>query len=209
MIARIKAGTGYIALSLHTRADGSQVWRPIGDASQGLIETSLTAAVRACIRSIDERFRRLRFDIAAARAPSASAHRRSGGEPDVLDGIEAKAAGLHREVVRLLDEPTAYDEVLVTAPLRRSRLRPNQLKAGRLLSGLGLRELSARTGHSLSTIQAIENGCTRRPRAATLDSLQSALVDAGIEFDSAGWVRHSDDSEPLARTKPRVRKRRG
>ena len=198
MIARVKAGTiGYIALCLHTRADGRQVWHPIGGDARGVIETSLTAAVRACIRSIDERFQGLRIDIAAARAQSRADRPSDDATADLLRGIEAKAAGLHREVARLLDEPTEHDAVLIATTVRRAQPSPYQLKAGRILAGLGVRDLAARTGLAFSTIQAIESGSTRRPRVATLEAMRSVLVDAGIEFGDAGWVRHGDDGDAL------------
>lgn len=195
MIARVKTGTGgarsvgYIALSLHILADGSQLWRPVGDEAQGIAETSLTAAARTCIRSIDKRFQRLRADIAACvqSRPGSTDEARC----DMLYSIEARAAGLHCEVVRLLDEPTDRDPVSV-ADLRSACPSPHQVRAGRVLAGLGLRDLAARTGLAFSTIQAIETGSTRRPRAATLEAVRAVLVAAGVEFDGAGWVRLRD-----------------
>lgn len=69
----------------------------------------------------------------------------------------------------------------------------NQLKAGRLLAGLGIRDLAEMSRISATAINMIETGRTESPRVQTLIALKNALQQSGIEFMGGGWVRHCDD----------------
>ena len=69
----------------------------------------------------------------------------------------------------------------------------NQLKAGRLLANLGIRELGKLAQISPTAINQIETGKTVKPRVQTLTALKEVLQAKGIEFGSGGWVRHCDD----------------
>lgn len=69
-----------------------------------------------------------------------------------------------------------------------------QLRAGRLMAGFGVRELSAKSHVSTTTINLIETGRVENPRVQTLLALRRALEGAGVEFHSGGWMRHVDDS---------------
>lgn len=68
-----------------------------------------------------------------------------------------------------------------------------QLRAGRIMAGLGMRELSALTRISTTTIANIESGKSEQPHVQTLERLREALQTQGIEFLGGGWVRHRDD----------------
>ena len=149
---------------------------------------------------MDERFTHLRVEVAIVRG---QAQRDRPDDPLMIDRlrrIEEHAIRLHREVVHLLDEPTEHDAVQLPARCGPAPLDHRQLRAARLLAGLGLRDLATRSGRALSTIQGIESGSTRRPRTATIEALRSVLAAAGIEFDSAGWIRlRSGDAAVLTR----------
>ena len=69
----------------------------------------------------------------------------------------------------------------------------NQLKAGRLLAGLGIRDLAEMARISSTAINLIETGRTEAPRVQTLLALKTALQQAGVEFNGGGWVRHCND----------------
>lgn len=75
------------------------------------------------------------------------------------------------------------------------KVTPKQLRGGRVLSGLGVRELAQASGLSPTSISQIETGRTKTPHPATLDSLRAALEESGIEFGSNGWIRHVDDHQ--------------
>ncbi len=68
-----------------------------------------------------------------------------------------------------------------------------QVRGGRRLAGLDVRELAELSGRSAVTIANLESGLTRTPQQATLDSTRQALEGQGIEFASGGWVRHLGD----------------
>jgi transcriptional regulator with XRE-family HTH domain len=70
-----------------------------------------------------------------------------------------------------------------------------QLRAGRTMAGLGMRELSALTRVSTTAIANIESGKSEQPHVQTLERLRDALQMQGIEFLRGGWVRHRDDHD--------------
>lgn len=70
-----------------------------------------------------------------------------------------------------------------------------QLKAGRTMADLGIRELARNARISSTAINLIETGKTRTPREQTLVALKSALQAHGVEFDDGGWVRLADDAD--------------
>jgi transcriptional regulator with XRE-family HTH domain len=59
-------------------------------------------------------------------------------------------------------------------------MKPVQLKMARAAIGWGVRELAERAGVTANTVTRIENGSDARQ--STMDRLQQALEDAGIEF---------------------------
>lgn len=182
----------YIALRLEER--DNPVWSPSSGDVECTGDESLTAAVRTCIRSLDERFTLVLDDIAALQA-NRRVDAPQSEETDLrldLRNIEEQVYRLKIEVARLLDEPTGDDSVRIAVDLAPVRLRSSQLRAARRLAGLGLRELSALSGRAVPTIHAIESGMTRSPYAATIESLVAVLTDAGVEIDSAGWVRYRE-----------------
>ena len=69
----------------------------------------------------------------------------------------------------------------------------NQLRAGRTLAGLGLRDIAKVAGVSVTTVVNLETGNTGRPRISTLEKLQTELESHDIEFAPCGWVRHRGD----------------
>lgn len=71
----------------------------------------------------------------------------------------------------------------------------NQLKAGRLLANLGIRELGERACISPTAINQIETGKTKKPRVQTLEALKQVLQGLGVEFLPGGWVRHCGDRD--------------
>lgn len=76
------------------------------------------------------------------------------------------------------------DEFLITR---------HQFRAGRILSGLSIRDLAERAGLSPTAINQIATGKTQRPHKKTLQSLATVLRGMGVEFFRGGWVRHRSD----------------
>ena len=76
----------------------------------------------------------------------------------------------------------------------------NQLRAGRVLAGLSLRDIAKAAGLSVTAIAKLETGTTRRPRISTLQALQTILESHDIEFAPCGWVRHRGDHWPAETT---------
>lgn len=72
----------------------------------------------------------------------------------------------------------------------------NQIRAGRVLAGLGLRDIAKAANVSVTAVANLETGSTRRPRISTLQTLQTILESHDIEFASCGWVRHRGDHWP-------------
>ena len=72
----------------------------------------------------------------------------------------------------------------------------NQIRAGRTLAGLGMRDIAKVAGISVTAVVNLETGKTDRPRISTLEKLQTELESHGIEFAPCGWVRHRGDHWP-------------
>lgn len=70
-----------------------------------------------------------------------------------------------------------------------NRPRPEQLRAGRILAGMNVRELAAAARLSEGAVRNLERGRTKVPREATLMALCDALARRGVEFAPGGWVR--------------------
>lgn len=70
----------------------------------------------------------------------------------------------------------------------------NQLRAGRALARLGVRELARAAGLSATALSQLETGRTRNPHKTTLFALRVALAACGVDFASGGWIRHSADA---------------
>lgn len=68
-----------------------------------------------------------------------------------------------------------------------------QIRAGRILAGMSLRELAESANVSGATISKLEQGRTRNPRNVTVHALRDALARKGIEFAPGGWVRIRPD----------------
>ncbi len=69
----------------------------------------------------------------------------------------------------------------------------HQLRAGRFLAGLGVRELGELAQLSPTAINQIETGRTLNPHKSTAESLAKILISKGVDFGCGGWVRlHSD-----------------
>lgn len=74
-------------------------------------------------------------------------------------------------------------------------LTRNQIRAGRVLTGLGIRELAAAAGISPTALSQIETGRTEHAHATTLRALRTTLEGLGVEFGPEGWIRRRDDVE--------------
>lgn len=179
---RGKEARRYIAMRLENRL--RPIWAPISGDVECIGEPSLTAAVRTCIRSLDERFTRVLEDTDGLRASTQHAEVR-----DQIDQIHTQIARLHIEVVRLLDGPTHDDSVRTAAKLGPAPLTGEQLTAARRLAGLTIHGLAAKSRITTDTIREIESKDTRFPRAATTMAIVQALWRAGVELDGAGWFR--------------------
>lgn len=70
----------------------------------------------------------------------------------------------------------------------------NQVRAGRAIAQLGIRELARASGLSITAISHIETGRTRKPHLATLLALRAALTVRGVDFARGGWTRHIADA---------------
>ena len=70
----------------------------------------------------------------------------------------------------------------------------NQLRAGRAIARLGVRELAKAAGLSVTAISRLESGHTRNPHKATLAVLRAALAARGVDFAPGGWTRHISDA---------------
>ena len=78
----------------------------------------------------------------------------------------------------------------------------HQLRAGRALADLRLRQFAELVGMSCTTIHQIEKGHTKSPLPRTVAALRDTLSSLDIEFRPGGWVRlktdrdHGCDREP-------------
>ena len=70
----------------------------------------------------------------------------------------------------------------------------NQVRAGRAIAQLGIRELASASGLSISAISHIETGRTRKPHLGTMLALRAALTVHGVDFARGGWTRHIADA---------------
>jgi len=70
----------------------------------------------------------------------------------------------------------------------------NQLRAGRAIARLGVRELASAAGLSATALSHLETGRTRNPHKTTLAALRAALAACGVDFAPGGWIRHSADA---------------
>ena len=77
-------------------------------------------------------------------------------------------------------------------------LTRNQIRAGRTLANLGIRELAREAGLSPTAISHIETGRTEQAHESTLRALRVALERQGVEFAVDGWVRLIDDTRATA-----------
>ena len=68
-----------------------------------------------------------------------------------------------------------------------------QVRAGRALARLGIRDLAAAAGVSATAVSHIETGRTGQAHATTLRALRAALEGHGVEFADEGWVRRHPD----------------
>ena len=73
----------------------------------------------------------------------------------------------------------------------------HQLRAGRILAGLRVRQFAQMVGMSCTTINQIEKGHTKSPLRRTVVSLRDALQSTDIEFAPGGWVRLRSDAGHL------------
>jgi len=73
-------------------------------------------------------------------------------------------------------------------------LTANQLRAGRAIARLGIRELASASGLSTTTISHLETGRTRNAHQTTMRALRAALTAHGVDFALGGWTRHLDDA---------------
>jgi transcriptional regulator with XRE-family HTH domain len=91
------------------------------------------------------------------------------------------------------NKPQPDDTAL--SPRRGSRIiTVNQLRAGRTIARLGVRELASAAGLSPTSLSLLENGHTRDPHKTTLTALRAALAARGIDFAPGGWTRHINDA---------------
>ena len=80
------------------------------------------------------------------------------------------------------------------ASRRNPPITVNQLRAGRAIARLGIRELASAAGLSATAISHLENGHTRNPHSATMLALRAALTAHGVDFAGGGWTRHLADA---------------
>ena len=88
------------------------------------------------------------------------------------------------------EDPFSGETVMAT---RDNAITSRQIRAGRVLAGLGVRELARLASVSVTSLNKIETGKTETPHAHTLERIESALRGVDIEFGRGGWVRHRDD----------------
>ena len=126
-------------------------------------------------------------EIASVAVPGELAGRRSWAQvwPELSQHITRAFAGL--EVRVDVHAPQVVGGWPADAPTSA------QLRAGRALAGLNVRDLAAAAGVSPSSVTLLESGKTASPRPQTLDAIQSALEVHGVDFTADGWVRRRDD----------------
>lgn len=73
-------------------------------------------------------------------------------------------------------------------------LTRTQIRAGRTIAGLGVRDLAIAAGLSPTAVSQIETGRTEQPHESTLRSLRTALEEHGVQFNPGGWLRRRDDA---------------
>lgn len=80
------------------------------------------------------------------------------------------------------------------ASLRNPPLTVNQLRAGRAIARLGIRELARASGVSATAISHLETGRTQTPHQTTMRALRATLTGYGVDFALGGWTRHLADA---------------
>ena len=88
------------------------------------------------------------------------------------------------------------------ATLSQSTLTANQLRAGRAIAQLRIRELAEASGVSATAISHLETGYTQTPHRATVVALRAALTAHGVAFALGGWTRHIADAQHAAQFSP-------
>ncbi len=81
-----------------------------------------------------------------------------------------------------------------TSPRHTFLLTRAQVRAGRVLAGLGVRALAKDADLSPTAISQLETGRTEHAHESTLKKLRDTLENHGIEFRSGGWLRRRDDT---------------
>ena len=219
MIATIDpgdGGAGFVALHLDERARPQQRWVPIVGAHASAVCASRMEAARRCVEALAEQVRPLAVQAQALHKACASVEPTSTAteRADRLAHSLALSRGLSLvwgNVSRLFDEPAPHDLVafdglralepgsMVLDAVRQldvahARLTVSQLRAGRTIARLGVRELARACGLSPATVTSIETGGTNTPRDSTLEALRGALQRHRVEFGPDGWTRDIGDA---------------
>lgn len=222
VVKRPDGRTAFVALHLCPLSLPAKRWRPIR-AEGDVNEDSAIDAARLCVAALRAVLGPLvglslalhrdccEVEPAAARLDT-EAHARRIAMSLTLSRELVRAWGNLR---RLLDEPTEDDNVtleVAAAPLldgptehtdddERAHeradaptLTAHQLRAGRVLAGLGIRDMAIAAGISATAVSLIERGHTKAPQQTTQEALKTALEKRGIEFAPGGWVRHVGDA---------------
>ena len=223
MIAIIEPGESastFVALHLAERLDAGLVWVPIPGEPVAL--PSLMDAAERCVEALQAQAEPL---VMQARLLS---HLCSVVERPRTADEQANGLSLSRELAhglvrvwsnlsRLLDQPRVGDTVAYSAhgvaekeSTRIEERAPqdgddglltvNQLRAGRAITRLGVRQLASASGLSAAAISQIENLHTDAPHKSTLQALRKALESHGVEFGAEGWIRHVTDADARLRS---------
>ena len=86
------------------------------------------------------------------------------------------------------------DNALSPSPPSYEPITVNQVRAGRAIARLSVRDLASAAGLSPAALSHLETGHTRTPHKATLSALRAALTAHGIDFAPDGWTRHIGDA---------------
>ena len=200
----------YVALHLEPEARGRKVWVPIRGPHGAIIAPTREQALQLCVGALQRHVAPLLAQTRALYGQCSQPARRSTREErtrrhELAFEVSHRLTRLRDNLSRLLDPPTPHDEVVLDGmrlqdddqpSLDDAELTARQLRAGRALVRMGVRELARAAQVSPASVSSFETGRNASPRLQTRRSLRQALVENGVDFGPHGWIRHRDEANP-------------
>ena len=201
----------YVALHLDTQVRERKLWVPIHRDHESGGALTREQAAQLCVIALQAQVEPL---VAQARTVYWAC--RPANLVDTLGSrilrhrqsfdLSQDLAFVWANLSRLLDAPTEHDEVALDGVIRSSIIaeaRDNastarlitvhQLRGGRVLARLGIREMARAAGVSPTAVTHLETGFTKSPRPHTRQVIRAVLERHGVVFGPGGWIRHADD----------------